>query len=94
MWATPSRSQRPSSVGVRHTPLKREYGPGEAAESVAVRELPTDEDGSATNDGRRLDSAEAVIAFIEERGLAATGRSVRCGRKYASKLIVLVSIGA
>jgi hypothetical protein len=47
-------------------PVKREYGPGEATALVAGGGPATDDDVSITNDGRRLDSAEAVIAFVEE----------------------------
>jgi hypothetical protein len=46
--------------------VKREYGPGEATALVAGGGHATDDDVSITNDGRRLDSAEAVIAFVEE----------------------------
>lgn len=47
-------------------PVKREYGPGEATTLVAGGGPATDDDVSITNDGRRLDSEEAVIAFVEE----------------------------
>lgn len=47
-------------------PVKRAYGPGEATAFVAGGGPPTDDDVSITNDGRRLDSAEAVLAFVEE----------------------------
>ena len=46
--------------------VKRAYGPGEATALVAGGGPPTDDDVSITNDGRRLDSAEAVLAFVEE----------------------------
>lgn len=48
------------------SPLKRSYGPGKATMLVTGGGPPTDDDVSITNDGRRLDSAEAVIAFVEE----------------------------
>ncbi len=35
-------------------------------ELFAGAEPPTDDDVSVTNDGRRLDTPEAVIAFFEE----------------------------
>jgi hypothetical protein len=47
-------------------PVKRDYGPGEATGLVAGGGPATDDDVSITNDGHRLDSAEAVIAFVEE----------------------------
>lgn len=47
-------------------PAKREYGPGEATAYVAGGGPPTDDDVSITNDGRRLDRAEAVLAFVED----------------------------
>jgi hypothetical protein len=46
--------------------VKRAYGPGEATAFVAGGGPPTDDDVSITNDGRRLDSAEAVLAFVEQ----------------------------
>ena len=45
---------------------KRVFGPGEATAFVAGGGPATDDDVSITNDGRRLDSAEAVIEFFEE----------------------------
>ena len=45
---------------------KRVFGPGEATAFVAGGGPATDDDVSITVDGRRLDSAEAVIAFFEE----------------------------
>ncbi|HVX17915.1 MAG TPA: hypothetical protein VHA73_07765 [Acidimicrobiales bacterium] len=47
--------------------VKRVYGTDEATAFVAGGGLATDDDGSITNDGRRLDSAEAVLEFLEER---------------------------
>lgn len=47
-------------------PVKRVYGPGEATAFVAGGGPATDDDVSITNDGRRLDSAEAVLEFLEE----------------------------
>ncbi len=46
--------------------LKASYEKAELAELFADAAPPTDDDVSVTNDGRRLDSAEAVIAFFEE----------------------------
>ncbi len=46
--------------------MKRVFGPGEATAFVAGGGPATDDDVSITNDGRRLDSAEAVVAFFEE----------------------------
>ena len=42
-------------------PVKRVYGPGELAAFVAGGGPATDDDVSITNDGRRLDSAEAAL---------------------------------
>lgn len=47
-------------------PVKRVYGPGEATAFVAGGGPAADDDVSITNDGRRLDSAEAVLEFLEE----------------------------
>ena len=47
-------------------PVKRVYGPGELAAFVAGGGPATDDDVSITNDGRRLDSAEAVLEFLED----------------------------
>lgn len=47
-------------------PVKRVDGPGEATAFVAGGGPATDDDVSITNDGRRLDSAEAVLEFLEE----------------------------
>jgi hypothetical protein len=46
--------------------MKRRYGPGEANEYVSGGEPSTSDDVSITTDGRRLDSAEAVIEFFAE----------------------------
>jgi hypothetical protein len=45
---------------------KRRYGPGEANAYVSGGEPSTPDEVSITTDGRRLDSAEAVIAFFAE----------------------------
>ena len=45
---------------------KASYDKAELVELFAGAEPPTDDDVSVTNDGRRLDSAESVIAFFEE----------------------------
>lgn len=50
----------------RMAPVKRVYDPGEATDFVAGGGPATDDDVSITNDGRRLDSAEAVLEFLEE----------------------------
>lgn len=47
-------------------PVKRVYGPGEATAFVAGGGPVTDDDVSITNDGLRLDSAEAVLEFLDE----------------------------
>lgn len=47
-------------------PVKRVYGPGEVTAFVAGGGPATEDDVSITNDGRRLDSAEAVLEFVEE----------------------------
>lgn len=47
-------------------PVKRAYGPGEATAFDAGGGPATDDDISITNDGRRLDSAEAVLEFLED----------------------------
>lgn len=47
-------------------PARRAYGPGEATGLVAGGGPATDDDVSITNDGRRLDSAEAVLEFLDE----------------------------
>lgn len=47
-------------------PVKRVYGPGEATAFVAGGGPSTDDDVSIANDSRRLDSAEAVLEFLEE----------------------------
>lgn len=46
--------------------VKASYRKAELVELFADAAPPTDDDVSVTNDGRRLDSAEAVIAFFEE----------------------------
>lgn len=46
--------------------VKASYDKAELAELFADAAPPTDDDVSVTNDGRRLDSAEAVIAFFQE----------------------------
>jgi hypothetical protein len=46
--------------------MKRRYGPGEANEYVSGGEPSTSDEVSITTDGRRLDSAEAVIEFFAE----------------------------
>ncbi len=45
---------------------KRVFGPGEATAYIAGGGPATDDDVSITNDGRRLDTAQAVIEFFEE----------------------------
>jgi hypothetical protein len=45
---------------------KRRYGPGELNAFVAGGPPSTDDEVSITTDGFRLDSAEAVIAFVAE----------------------------
>jgi hypothetical protein len=44
----------------------RVFGPGEATAYIAGGGPATEDDVSITNDGRRLDSAEAVLEFFEE----------------------------
>ena len=44
----------------------RVFGPGEATAYVSGGGPASDDDVSITNDGRRLDSAEAVLEFFEE----------------------------
>jgi len=46
--------------------VKASYDRAELAELFADAAPPTEDDVSVTNDGRRLDSAEAVIAFFEQ----------------------------
>jgi hypothetical protein len=46
--------------------MKRSYGPGEANELVSGGEPSTSDEVSITTDGRRLDSAEAVIEYFTE----------------------------
>lgn len=46
--------------------VKASYDTSELVELLADAAPPTDGDVSVTNDGRRLDTAEAVIAFFEE----------------------------
>ncbi|MGI8754404.1 MAG: hypothetical protein ACR2MB_00800 [Acidimicrobiales bacterium] len=46
--------------------LKASYKQAELDELFADAAPPSDDDVSVTNDGRRLDSAQAVIAFFEE----------------------------
>jgi hypothetical protein len=48
------------------TVVKRSYGPGEANDYVSGGPPATRDEVSITSDGRRLDSAEAVIAFFDE----------------------------
>ena len=48
------------------TKVKGSYDRAELAELFADAAPPTDDDVSVTNDGRRLDSAEAVVTFFEE----------------------------
>lgn len=48
------------------TRLKASYRFGELTELLADAEPPTADDVSVTGDGRRLDTAEAVIAFFDE----------------------------
>lgn len=50
----------------RVSELKASYRSGELAELLADAEPPTADDVSVTDDGRRLDTAEAVIAFFDE----------------------------
>jgi hypothetical protein len=45
---------------------KRSYGPGELNAFVSGGPPSTDDEVSITTDGFRLDSAEAVIAFVAE----------------------------
>ena len=45
---------------------KDSYDKAELVELFAGAAAPTDDDVSVTNDGRRLDSAEAVTAYFEE----------------------------
>ena len=45
---------------------KRRYGPGELNAFVSGGPPSTDDEVSITTDGFRLDSAEAVIAFVAE----------------------------
>lgn len=47
-------------------PVKRVFGAGEATAFVAGGGPATDDDVSITNDGRRHDSAEAVLEFLED----------------------------
>lgn len=46
--------------------VKASYDKAELDELFADAASPTEDDVSVTNDGRRLDSAEAVVAFFEE----------------------------
>jgi hypothetical protein len=46
--------------------VKREYQAGELDALLLGGGPPTPDDVSITSDGRRLDSAEAVKAFVEE----------------------------
>ncbi len=46
--------------------VKASYDKAELDELFADAAPPTDDDVSVTNDGCRLDSAEAVIAFFDE----------------------------
>jgi hypothetical protein len=46
--------------------VKASYGKAELDELLADAASPTDDDVSVTNDGRRLDSVEAVVAFFEQ----------------------------
>lgn len=46
--------------------VKASYGKAELDELFADAASPTDDDVSVTNDGRRLDSVEAVVAFFEQ----------------------------
>ena len=55
--------------------MKTSYAPGELAELLADAEAPTDDDVSVTEDGRRLDTAEAVIAFFDELRASRSHRS-------------------
>lgn len=57
--------QRGRTVGVV-TKLKSQYDWDEVASLLAGGDAPTDDDVSVTVDGRRLDSAQAVIAFFED----------------------------
>ena len=45
--------------------LKASYRSGELTELLADAEQPTADDVSVTEDGRRLDTAEAVIEFFD-----------------------------
>lgn len=45
--------------------VKASYDKAELDALFAGAAPPTDDDVSVTNDGRRLDSAEAVVAFFE-----------------------------
>lgn len=65
---TPTRrswSQTGGTVAVMSR-AKASYDKAELVELFGGAEPPTDDDVSVTNDGRRLDSAEAVIAFFDE----------------------------
>jgi hypothetical protein len=46
--------------------IRRSYGPGEASEFVSGGEPSSSDEVSITTDGRRLDSAEAVLEFLAE----------------------------
>lgn len=46
--------------------VKASYGKAELDELLADAASPTDDDVSVTNDGRRLDSVEAVVACFEQ----------------------------
>lgn len=58
------RRQRSSLRSVSN--LKASYEKADLDDLFAEAAPPTEDDVSVTNDGRRLDSAEAVIAFFEE----------------------------
>ena len=46
--------------------MKRVFERGEFNALFADMDAPTDDDVSTTIDGRRLDSVEAVMAFVED----------------------------
>ena len=62
----PPLHERMGRYGGAVTKLKVSYWPGELTELVADAGPSTADDVSVTEDGRRLDTAEAVIAFFDE----------------------------
>lgn len=55
--------------------LKASYRSGELAELLADADQPPAEDVSVTEDGRRLDTADAVIQFFDELRASRSHRS-------------------